>query len=64
MTFLRRISRFSLRSFFATLLSLSLVVGFVGMQVGASQREAAVVAKLANSVGPVTEVGKLLLTTS
>jgi hypothetical protein len=56
MRFLRRISRFSLRTFFAMLLGVSLPVGWLSMQIGATQRESTVIAKLSEIVGPVEEL--------
>lgn len=57
---LRHFSRFSLRTFFTALMGLSVVVGWGSLQFGASQREAAAIAKLSEIVGPVEEVRGLL----
>ena len=57
MKFLRRNSRFSLRTFFAMILSVSLPVSWLSMHVGATQRETAVLTKLSAIIGPVEETG-------
>lgn len=64
MKLLRYVLRFSLRSFFAALLSVSLVVGWVSVHLGATQRESAAVAKLSKIVGPVEDTRSLLLVVS
>jgi hypothetical protein len=56
MKFLRRLSRFSLRTFFAMLLCVSLPVGWLSMQIGATQRETAVITKLSAIVGPMEDL--------
>lgn len=55
MNYLRAASRFSLRTFFLVLIIVSLPVGWIGMHVGANQRESAALAQLSEIVGPLQD---------
>lgn len=59
MTLLRRLSRFSLRSFLVFLIVISLPIGWFSMHIGAARRESQVIARISEIVGPVDEIRDL-----